>query len=410
MAGNMSIDELWGSIAAAMKRNPYVAKPISRGIAPPLARPAAPASAPASVFDPFAIDAARKAPVSTRSTAPAGPTAAKIAAREAAAARTAAYKAANNSARLSANADLERLNSQITANLARKATNDANLTALRDLVDGGHAKVRDNALAALDAALTAKLSQIKETFTTSFGDFQQNQRDNEESVNDASFANLVNRARERQDVVQQALSQGAGESDVLKSQLQALRNWASNQADVNRSYFDTRTSINAGITDLNNTTKTGMMNEEMSTNAARASRWDDFYESMGSAYSDMANLDQQNYLLQAEIDATERAKGTTTGLLAWLDAGKNAEDYKAPTAKTEALAPPTYTSDYAKKAAEMAGSYWEDPGISDETESWQGGAQSQFGLNNTQVQGSQLNERQGAPRRKRPEGATLRRW
>lgn len=404
MAGEMLIDGLWGTTAAAKKTgDPYAAERIKRGIATP--------KQIVSVFDPVAINAARKAPVSTRSTAPAGPTAAEIAAREAAAARAAAYKAANNSARLSANSDLERLNSQITANLARKATNDANLTALRDLVGGGHAKVRDNALAALDAALTAKLSQIKETFTTSFGDFQENQRDNEAAVNDDSFANLVNRAREKQDVVQQALSQGAGESDVLKTQLQALRNWASNQSDVNRSYFDTRASINAGITDLNNQTKTGMMNEEMSTNAARASRWDDFYESMGSAYSDMANLDQQNYLLQAEIDATERAKGTTTGLLAWLDAGKNAEDYEAPKlTNTGALKPPTYTSDYAKKAAEMASSYWVDPGVSDETKGWQGGAQSQFGLNNTQVQGAQLNERQGAPRRKRPEGATLRRW
>ena len=402
----MTIDGLWGTTAAFKKTgDPDAAARIKRGEATP--------PQIVSIYDPFAIAAARKAPVTSRttSTRSTAPTAAQLAAQREAAARAAAYKAANNSARLSANSDLERLNSQITANLARKATNDANLTALKDLVGGGHAKVRDNALAALDASLTAKLAQIKDTFLTSFGDFQVNQRDNESAVNDASFGNLVNRAREKQDVVQQALSQGAGESDVLKSQLQALRNWASNQSDVNRSYFDTRTSINAGITDLNNTTKTGMMNEEMSTNAARASRWDDFYESMGSAYSDMANLDQQNYLLQAEIDATERAKGTTTGLLAWLDAGKNAEDYQAPKlTNTGALKPPAYTSDYAKKAAEMAGSYWADPGVSDETKAWKGGAQSQFGLNNTQVQGSQLNEQQGAPRRKRPEGATLRRW
>lgn len=403
----MTIDGLWGTTSAFKQTgDPDAAARIKRGEATP--------KQIVSVIDPFAIDAARKARATPRTTttrASTAPTAAQLAAQREAAARAAAYKAANNSARLSANSDLERLNSQITANLARKATNDANLTALKDLVGGGHAKVRDNALAALDASLTAKLSQIKDTFLTSFGDFQVNQRDNESAVNDASFSNLVNRAREKQDVVQQALSQGAGESDVLKSQLQALRNWASNQSDVNRSYFDTRTSINAGITDLNNRTKTSMMNEEMSTNAARASRWDDFYESMGSAYSEMANLDQQNYLLQAEIDATERAKGTTTGLLAWLDAGKNAEDYQAPKlTNTGALKPPTYTSDYAKKAAEMAGSYWADPGVSDETKNWKGGAQSQFGLNNTQVQGSQLNERQGAPRRKRPEGATLRRW
>ena len=58
----------------------------------------------------------------------------------------------------------------------------------------------------------------------------------------------------------------------------------------------------------------------------------------------------------------------------------------------------------------MAGSFWTDPGISEETKSWRGGAQSQAGLNNTQVQGSQLNENRGTSKRKRPEGATLRRW
>lgn len=319
-----------------------------------------------------------------------------------------ARQAANRQARTQATQDIERLNAQITANQARKLTNERNLKALKELVSGGHQKVRDNALATLDRALREKLDQIRATFDESLSDYQGNLRDNEASEADASFANLANRARERQDLVTQALAMGAGESDVLKSQLQALRNWNANQAEVNRSFFDTQSSITSAITDLNQSTRTGMMNEELSTNAARAQRWDDFYDAMSSSYSEMANLDQQNYLLQAEIDATERQKGVHTGLLEWLDSGKNAEDYQPAKLKSTAAAkPPAYQSEYAKLAAEMAGSTWKDPGISKETQDFTGWEAQTGGLNTASLAGAATNP--GAKRR-RPEGATLRRW
>lgn len=352
---------------------------------------------------------------------PTGPSAADIAARERAAADKArkeaearARETANNQARERATSDIERLNASIVAAQAKKLTNTQSLDALRKLVGGGegsHAGVRDSALAALDEALKEKLGQITRTFESSMEDFGVNLRDNEASEHDSTFANFANRAREKQDLVTQALSQGAGESDVLRTQLQALRNWSANQADVNRSFFDTRASVNAGITDLNNATQTGMMNEEMSTNAARGSRWDDYYEAQSNTYSDMADLDQNNYLLQAETDATERQKGVATGLLKWLDGGKNAEDYKPPTLKsTAAAAPPEYTSEYAALAAQAAGSSWQNPGVSASTREWEGGQQSTGGLNTAQLWNAQDNVGLGAPKTRRPEGATLRRW
>lgn len=353
-----------------------------------------------------------KAPKTTaRSTS--GQTEAQRLARAQAAAAAQARTAANNAARQSAQTDLDRINAEITAAQARRATNQTSLDALKKLVGtgpGSHAAVRDNALAQLDRALKDKLAQITATFETSLADFRKNLRDNEETEHDATFANLSNRARERQDLVTQALSQGAGESDVLRAQLQALRNWSANQADVNRAFFDTRSSINAGITDLNNQTRTGMINEELATNAARASRWDDYYEATGKTYSDMANLDQQNYLLDAEIAANERLKEGPAGLLKWLDSGKDAADYKAPTSSRAAAAPPKYTSPYAALAAEMAGSTWKDPGISKQTQEFEGGRESTGTLNTTSLWNAQANTGLGAPPRKRPEGATLRRW
>lgn len=338
-----------------------------------------------------------------------GPSAAEIAAQQAAAA---ARAAANSSARSGATSDIDRLNGQITANLARRATNQANLDALKGLVEGGHKKTLDNALAALDKALSTKLSQITQTFEGAIGSFRDNLRDNEKSESDSSFSNLVNRGREKQDVVSQALAQGAGESDILRTQLQALRNWSSNQADINRSFFDTRQSVNSGIVDLNTTTQTSMKNEEMSTNAARGQRWDEHYDAMGQSYSDMANLDQNNYLLDAEIGAAEKLKGNATGLLAWLDAGKDAESYQAPKlTSTSAPAPPAYTSPYAAKSAEMASSFWKDPGISKATQGWKGAEQSKGTLNTTLLAGAQPNETvDGTGKKKRPEGATLRKW
>ncbi len=340
--------------------------------------------------------------------------AAAAAASAAAAAESKARKAENEGARSQAQRDLENLNAQITANLSKKATNENALSALGRLVGGGkgsHAATRDNALKMLDEALGAKLAQLQETFDLASADFATNLRDNEKSESDASFTNVANRAREKQDLVTQALSQGAGESDVLKSQLQALRNWSVNQGDINRSFFDTRTSINAGITDLNTATQQGRMNEELSTNMAKADRWDDFYESMSSSYSDMANLDQSNYLLSGEITAAEKQREYAEGVLNWLNEGKNFADYETPRLETMAAAKAApYESKYADLAAQMTGSTWTNPGLSDETKNWQGMEQSQTTLTNTQPWNAQDNTEGGTPTKKRPEGATLRRW
>ena len=366
------------------------------------------------------------APAAKTTTAPAGMAdpnaalmqsqraAAAAAAASAAAAEAKARKAENEGARSQAQRDVENLNAQITANLSKKATNENALSALGRLVGGGkgsHAATRDNALKMLDEALGAKLAQLQKTFDLASGDFAVNLRDNEKSESDASFTNIANRAREKQDLVTQALSQGAGESDVLKSQLQALRNWSVNQGDINRSFFDTRTSINAGITDLNTATQQGRMNEELSTNMAKADRWDDFYESMASSYSDMANLDQSNYLLSGEISAAEKQRGYAEGVLNWLNEGKSFADYETPRLETMAAAKAApYESKYADLAAQMTGSTWTNPGLSNETKNWEGMAQSQTTLTNTQPWNAQDNTESGTPTKKRPEGATLRRW
>jgi hypothetical protein len=337
--------------------------------------------------------------------------------KEAAEAKAAAARAeakaiaqANSSAKGTAQSNIDDLNASIKAKRAQLSTNNTSADALKTLVEGGLSKSRDTNIKALDDALKTKLGAIQATFETSLADFNSNLRDNESSEADASFANLGNRAREKGDLVTQALSQGAGESDVLKSQLQALRNWSANQGDVNRSFFDTRTSINSGITDLNNSTKTSRINEENSTNAAKGSVWDDYYGSTADTYTQLANLDQQNYLLNGEIDSTEEKKSESQRILDWLADGKNIEDY-VPADKKQSKAatmPQTYTSMYAKQAAQAAGQTWENPGTSKETEEFTGGATSGGGLNTADPSAVSVSD-PGA-KKKRPEGAGLRKW
>lgn len=316
-------------------------------------------------------------------------------------------KTANNNARRDATEDLTRLNAEIRARKAQMKVNTNAMDALQRLVSGGegsHDSVRNSVLAGIEKSLASKIDAINETFAAAMGDFNTDLRSNEQAEADATFSNLSNRARERGDLMTQALSQGAGESDVLRTQQQALRNWSANQAEVNRSFFDTRNSVNAAISDLNTSTKTGLINEELSANASKAKAWDDYFESMASTYADLANYDQNNYLLDLETQGLREQKSQTKDVLNWLDKGKNIEDYK-PGKLLNTPSKLKYTSPFAHLSAEMSGSSWEDPGLSQRTENWQGGAQSTGGLNTANKAVLSGNDKT-----KRPEGATLRRW
>ena len=169
------------------------------------------------------------------------------AAAAAAAAEAAARAAANSSARNAAISNKNALQQAIDAALSQKNTNQAKLDALTKLVKEDLAKSRDSKVAAISADLAELMGQAQANYATTLGDINTGLRSNEKAESDSSFANLANRAREKMDLVTQALSMGAGESDVLKSQLQALRNWDANQGEINRSYFDTLNSTNAKI-------------------------------------------------------------------------------------------------------------------------------------------------------------------
>jgi hypothetical protein len=315
--------------------------------------------------------------------------------------------ALNAMARSGANQQKSALQQAIDAALAQKQTNQSKLDSLLGLVGGGLQRGRDTALSGVERDLKTLLDQAFAHYGEQISDLNTGLRDNEASEADSSFGNMANRARERGDLVTAALAQGAGESDVLKAQLQALRNWSANQAEINRGYFDTLTSTNSAITDLNTGTKSAITGYEMDANQRRGGIWSDFHSGMADAYTQLDNLATNNFLLDQEIAANQQNISGQDALLAHIAAGKSADTFVAPaTAAGSTRAGAPYTG-YSQEAARWAGEAYQSPGVSRATQAWEGQETTSTPLGNSRLQ-PQADDAGRKP--KKPEGATLRKW
>ncbi len=116
---------------------------------------------------------------------------------------------------------------------------------------------------------------------------------------EGGYANMV---RERQDALTQLLTQGAGESDMMKTMLMAARNQQANAAEANRSFYDTLTSINAGITNLNEDTQSKLAGAWITAEGEKEQIWRDYMDSRNDA---MVQLGQ---IRTAQADAYANAK------------------------------------------------------------------------------------------------------
>lgn len=207
-------------------------------------------------------------------------------------------------------------------------------------------------------------------------------RDNEKSEGDSSYQNLTNRARERSNAINEALSQGAGESDVLRSQLMSLRNWDSNQGEINRSYFDTLRSVNSSLTDLNVDTKTARVNMASQANADRDQVYSQYFDQRSETLTQLGNLYGQQGELYGMANEQVASKGTQ---------GKRKGAVAA-------------SNQQFMAASKANASVWKNPGVGALMD-WQG--QGEFKGD------APLNRIEEAPTTaapKKPEGATLRKW
>lgn len=208
--------------------------------------------------------------------------------------------------------------------------------------------------------------------------------DNEKAADATTYANLANRSRERANALSEATAQGAGESDLLRTQQMALHNWNANQAEANRSYFDTLTSINSSLTDLTTDTRTARINNVTQANADRAQLWQAYHDQRSETLTNLGNALGQ----QAEYFglANEQVKSKKTH-------GRQGGASKASGA--------AFT-----QASREAGKAWKDPGVSKSLREWEGKPDFEAQLNNTGM-ASAVTEITPA---KKPEGATLRKW
>lgn len=247
----------------------------------------------------------------------------------------------------------------------KESSDKPQLTALQGLLKGGFAKAREQKLKNAFTLYAAQDKDLVNGYNSRMAGILKSRDDNEKSEVDASFANLSNRARESTDLLAQAASQGAGETDTLKTQLMAIRNWDANQADVNRSYFDTQRSINSSIADLNADSRTARMNLAVDALGDYDQIWTNYYNQRADAYTQMGNIHANPY--------------------------SDSHDPKS--------------TAYANMAKE-ASSAWKNPGVNKSLQNWKGSVQEQERkLNNSAYKGADT-----VNNIKRPEGSTLKKW
>lgn len=226
-------------------------------------------------------------------------------------------------------------------------------------------------------------SDLMRGYRDRVGSLENTAEDNEKAASGQTVANMQNRSRERANALSEAMAQGAGESDVLRAQQMSLRNWQANQAEVNRSFFDTLTSVNSSLTDLTTDTRTARVNNVIEANADREQLYTNYYDQRAETLTQLGNtLGQQAeyYGLANEAIASKGTRGKQKG------AGKR--------------------SGAAFKGASLeAGKAWRNPGVKKGLRTWEGAADFEGALNNSQFSSASTEIAPPAP-----EGATLRKW
>lgn len=208
----------------------------------------------------------------------------------------------------------------------------------KKLIDAFNAQ-RDVKLANVTNSFNDSDALLLKNYGTALTGLMGNKSQNEMAEADASFSNVANAVRERQGVSEQAASQGAGETDLLRAQLQALRNYSSNQGEVNRSFHDTLQGINNAVGSLNSDTATSRTNLYNQAEADRESIYANTANQVSDAWTQILNAESSGadgYARQyanagdeaaAAVNNSYSRKATPKGWTDW--AGKGAKEERA---------------------------------------------------------------------------------
>ena len=321
---------------AAAPKPVYTAPPVV--YAP--AQPAAPAPAPAAAWG-GGGGGGWAAPA-----APAGPSAAEVA---------------------KAKADTEAKDRSRKENEATKALVDQQVQ-----LSNAFGKQRDTKLGNIDSTFKTSDSNLLKGYSQALGGLLSTSKDNDRSESDSTFQNISNAVRERSDILTEIGNNGGGETDILRGQLAALRNYSTNQNEINRSFFDTLGSINRSITSLNVDTATSRNGLWSQSESDKESAWANYYNQQADTWTQITNIENSNN--NTATDTSEEYKKSQAG------SGKKAADFAG--------------SSYAKKT---------NSGL----DAWSGKGQAEKRKLASTNSAATVNL--GGPM-KRAEGATLRKW
>lgn len=302
--------------------------------------------------------------------------------------------------------------------------------SLRSVLNGGFRKALDIRLANIGLVQRQTDQSLRSEYTDRVGALAGAADDNAQAADSQTVANANNRSRERMNALSEAFANGAGESDVMRAQEASLRNWNANQADVNRSYFDTLRSVNSSLTDLTADTRTARINNVMQSNADREQQWTSFFNQRSEAYTQLGNtlgMQAEEFSLAhagavsgdgsgkrhhhkgkdggmggggkplvggGPVTSPGINPGTHLGGRHGAAAGLGSYDSKNAEARDAFMA-----------AAHEQSRAWRNPGVGKNLMNWDGHAD--FG---STVHNNQLSSMATTDPMVRPEGATLRKW
>ena len=262
-----------------------------------------------------------------------------------------------------------------TAKMSSRKQNEATAALVdqqRQLIDSFSTQ-RDIKLANIARAFSDSDSRMLENYRQALGGLEGTKANNEKAEADASFGNVANAIRERTNILTEAASNGAGESDLLRSQLAALRNYSANQGEVNRSFYDTLQSINNSITSLNNDTANQRTNLHNQAEADRESAWANYANQTADAWTQIMNIESANTNINSDTSEAYNRR--------FADAGTQAAN--------------AVKNSYSRQAIPAGWTEWAGKGKTEDRKLSSTNRAASINLSGPQ---------------RRPEGATLRRW
>ena len=177
------------------------------------------------------------------------------------------------------------------------AKENANTQAIINMLRGslaGYAAGRDTQLANAESVFTQALAGIGKQYQLNSDDLGSQAARNESDEAAKTFSNRTNRSRERQALLEQAASQGAGETDQLRTIVQAFENADANQQEVTTAYNDSLGSIRSSLTGINASTENARRNAWGQREDARSQAMNDYYKNYMQTWTDIQRTAASN--------------------------------------------------------------------------------------------------------------------